>query len=133
MVQKAPKKKRIRPIRDFLVIHPEQPLKTLPGSLLVVPESSQDEKNPPSGIVVRVGCGLVEGGQIIPLKVKAGQRVYFARNSGTLIKNDPVVEDCFLVRENQLFGYADDIGKDEPPAFKMEGADILPSVESSWG
>ena len=124
------KKKRIRAIRDFLVLAPEEPLKTI--GMLVVPDCAHDEKNPPSGIVLSVGCGLVEGGQIIPLKVKVGQRVYFPRNAGTLIRNHPIVEDAFIIRENQIFGYDDDIGKDEAPAFKMDSLPGMPSVESSW-
>src|SRR3990167_8664176 len=95
------KKKRIRALRDFLVLHPEEPLKTV--GHIVVPDCAHDEKNPPSGIVVSVGCGLVEGGKIIPLKVKVGQRVYFPRNAGTLIRNLPLIEDCFVIRENQIF------------------------------
>lgn len=127
-MKEVPAKKRIRAIRDFLVIHPQEPLKTV--GMIVVPDSSKDEKNPPCGIVVSVGCGLVEGGQIVPLKVKVGQRVYFPRNAGTLIKDDPVIEDCFVIRENMIFGYADDIGKDETPAFKMDSLPGMPSVSS---
>ena len=124
------KKKRIRAIRDFLILHPEEPLKTV--GMIVVPDSAHDEKNPPSGIVVSVGCGLVEGGQIVPLKVKVGQRVYFPRNAGTLIRNHPIIEDCFVIRENQIFGHDDEIGKNEAPAFKMDSLPGMPSVESSW-
>ena len=124
------KKKRIRALRDFLVLHPEEPLKTV--GHIVVPDCAHDEKNPPSGIVVSVGCGLVEGGKIIPLKVKVGQRVYFPRNAGTLIRDHPLIEDCFVIRENQIFGYDDAIRKDEAPAFKMDSLPGMTKVESPW-
>lgn len=124
------KKKRIHAIRDFLVLAPEQPLRYKGG--IVIPESADDEKNPPSGIVLSVGCGLVEGGQIVPLKVKVGQHVFFPRNAGTLIRDHPVIEDCFLIRENMIFGYADDIKKGEAPAFKTNSLPGMTKIESPW-
>lgn len=103
-----PRKKKIIAIRDFVVIKPDQELKVGAG-MIVIPDTAQDEMNPTSGVVISVGCGLVEGGQIVPLKVKVGDHVAVPRNSGTLIKNDPNFEDCFIVRENQIFGYGDDL------------------------
>lgn len=125
-------KKRIRAIRDFVCIHPDQLLQTQPGSLIVIPATANDETNPNSGIVVSVGDGLVEGGNIIPLKVKVGQRVYFPRNAGTLFKNHPIVEDTFILRENQIFGWDDDIRIDEEPAFKMQEGPGAAQVISGW-
>ena len=101
------KKKRIRAIRDFVIIQPDMELMTRGG--LVIPANAQDEDNPPSGTVLSVGCGLVEGGQIIPLKVKPGDHVSFPKHAGTLIKNHPVIEDCFVIRENQIFGVSEDV------------------------
>lgn len=130
--QKPKPKKRLRAIRDFICLHPEQPMRTSATGLIVIPEVADDDKNPPSGIVVSVGCGLVEGGQIVPLKVKVGQRVYFPRNAGTLIRNHPIIEDTFVIRENQIFGWDDDIQKGEAPAFKFDDATGVPSVKSGW-
>lgn len=100
------RKLKLRALRDFVVLVPDNPLKTAPGSLIVIPETADanDPLNPQSGTVISVGCGLVEGGRIIPLKVKVGDRVVIPRNSGTLIKDHPDFEDCFVVRENQIFG-----------------------------
>lgn len=126
----APPKKRIHAIRDMVVLHPEEPMRYKGG--IIIPETADDEKNPPSGIVVSVGCGLVEGGVIIPLKVKVGQRVFFPRNAGTLIRDHPLIEDCFILRENIIFGYADDIGKDEAPAFKTDSLPGMTKIESPW-
>lgn len=132
MKKQPPKKKRIRAIRDFLVLAPERPMRTSANGLIVIPEVADDEKNPPSGIVVSVGTGLIEGGVEIPLKVKIGMRVYFPRNAGTLIRNHPIIEDCFLIRENQIFGWDDEIRKGEAPAFKMDSAPGMASVESPF-
>ena len=123
-------KKRIRAIRDFCVLHQEQPLRYKGG--IIIPESADDEMNPPSGVVVSVGTGLIEGGIEIPLKVKVGQRVFFPRNSGTLIRDHPDAEDCFVLRENMIFGYLDDIRPDEAPAFKTDNLPGMTRVESPW-
>lgn len=103
----VPKKKKIIAIRDFVIIRPDRELKTSTG-MIVIPDSAQDEKNPLSGVVISVGCGLVEGGQIIPLKVKVGDHVAMPPHSGTLFKDHPVFEDAFVIRENQIFGYGND-------------------------
>ncbi len=105
-------------------------MKTSANGLIVVPDGARDDGklNPPSGVVVSVGDGLVEGGKVIPLRVKVGQRVYIPRNAGTLIRDHPIVEDCFIVRENQVFGFDEEIRADEEPAFKMDsgpGTEIL--------
>jgi co-chaperonin GroES (HSP10) len=99
-------KLRIRAIRDFVVIIPDQPLTTKSG-MLVIPQNAIDQANPLRGTVVSVGCGLVESGQIVPLRLKPGDKVRMPQHSGTLIKDDPEVEDCFVVRENQIFGVAE--------------------------
>lgn len=125
-------KKRIQAIRDFLILAPELPMRTSPNGLIVVPETADDEKNPPSGIVLSVGDGLVEGGNIIPLKVKVGDRVFFPRNAGTLVRNHPDCEDCFAIRENQIFGVLRDIEPGEAPEFKMSSVPGMPTVQSSW-
>lgn len=102
-----PKKKRLQAVRDFIIIRPDAPLKVGVG-MIVIPDSALDEKNPLSGTVISVGCGLVEGGVVVPLVVKVGDYVTIPRNAGTLIKDHPVIEDCFIVRENQVMGRAID-------------------------
>lgn len=88
--------------RDFIVVSPDNESITAGG--LFIPDSGKDPTNPESGTVLAAGCGLVEGGKIIPLVVKAGDRVSFPRQSGTLMKDNPEWgETVFVVRENQIF------------------------------
>ena len=90
--------------RDFIVVRPVAEDVTVSG--IVIPDSGKDPENPYCGEVLAVGCGLVEGGRIIPLKVKVGDRIYFPRNSGTLLKerdNPELGETVFVLRENQVF------------------------------
>ena len=91
--------------RDFIAVRPDSEELSVGG--LVIPGTAKDPDNPRSGVVLSVGCGLIEGGQIIPLKVKVGDRIHFPRNSGTLIKyedNHEIGETVFVLRDNQVFG-----------------------------
>jgi co-chaperonin GroES (HSP10) len=123
-------KKRIQATRDYVVIHPDMPMRTSPQGFIVIPETADDNNNPPSGVVVSVGSGLVESGVVVPLTVKVGQRVYLPRNAGTLIRNHPIIEDCFIVRENQIFGWDYQIEDTEPPAFKMDSGPGLTLISN---
>ncbi len=95
-----PKPCPIRAVRDFLVITPDFELKSKGG--IIIPANAADEENPLRGVVVSAGCGLVEGGQIIPLVVKVGDRIQCPRNSGTLMEING--EKFFALRENQVIG-----------------------------
>lgn len=92
------KKPKLEAFRDFLVVRPG--LETVSPGGILIPANAQDEENPRNGIVVSVGDGVIEGGVIIPLKVKVGDKIYFPRNSGTLIK-DIDGGPYFILRENQ--------------------------------
>lgn len=88
--------------RDFVVVRPDQESRSKGG--MFIPDSGKDPNNPNSGVVLGVGDGLVEGGVIIPLVVKVGDRVRFPNNSGTLCRDDPDWGcTVFVLRENQVF------------------------------
>lgn len=101
MSKKESKRKvKFRCCRDFVLMRPDFELKSKGG--IIIPANAQDEENPLRGVIVSVGCGLVEGGVIIPLVVKVGDRIQCPRNSGTLI--DLEGEKYFALRENQVIG-----------------------------
>jgi chaperonin GroES len=55
------------------------------------------------GYVVAAGTGKrLESGQVIPLEVKAGDRVLFGKYSGTEIKLDG--EELLILREDEILG-----------------------------
>ena len=78
----------IRPIGERVVIQPMQKEeKTQSGILL--PDSAQEK--PIEGKVVAVGPGRVnDKGEHIPLEVKVGDEVVFAKFIGTTVKQDGV-------------------------------------------
>ena len=78
----------IRPIGERVVIKPMQKEeKTVSG--IVLPDSAQEK--PIEGEVVAVGPGKIdEHGNRIPLEVKVGDCVVFAKFIGTTVKQDGV-------------------------------------------
>jgi len=78
---------RIQPLADHILIEPiKEEEKTKSGILL--PETAEKEK-PEQGKVIAVGPGRkTSSGKIIPVGVKAGQRVLFTKYGPNEIKVD---------------------------------------------
>lgn len=76
----------LKPLADRVVIEPiEAEEKTSAG--IVLPDTAKEK--PQSGRVVAVGTGRVgTGGERLPMSVKVGDRVMFARYAGTEVKLD---------------------------------------------
>jgi len=74
----------LRPLADRVVVEPlEEEQKTPTGVYL--PDTAQER--PSRGLVLAVGPGrLGEDGKRIPLEVKEGDKVLFAKYSGTEVK-----------------------------------------------
>jgi len=76
---------RIKPLSDHILIEPiKQEEKTKTGILL--PETAEKER-PEQGIVIAAGPGRkTSSGKIIPIEVKAGQKVLFTKYGPNEIK-----------------------------------------------
>lgn len=71
-----------------------------PGSLIYIPETAKEA--PQEGEVLSVGCGrIMESGQIIPLRVKVGDRVLFGKYAGTDIELSRTVK-VLILREDEI-------------------------------
>jgi len=90
---------RIRPLADRVVIKPqEREEKTKAG--LFLPDTASKEK-PQQGTVMAVGEGrLDDNGKRVPLSLKAGDTVLFAKYAGTDIKIDDV--DYLILAEKDV-------------------------------
>lgn len=88
---------KFRAIRDFYIIKVVEP-QTASG--ILIPDSAKEMAL--YGEVMSVGCGLIEGGVIIPLVCKVGDHVRFLPHSGTRMTVDSV--EVYVLRENQVFG-----------------------------
>ncbi len=91
---------KIRPMNDrILVVRIEEETKTAGG--IIIPDTAKEK--PQEGKVVAAGPGKMgEDGKRIPLEVKKGDRVLFAKYAGSEIKIDGV-EHIFM-REDDILG-----------------------------
>jgi len=66
---------------------------------IFIPETAKEK--PQQGEVIAVGKGkMLENGQIIPLEVKAGDRVLYGKYSGTEVKLEG--EEYLIVKESEI-------------------------------
>lgn len=88
----------IRPLHDRILIKRVEAESKTPGGL-IIPDNAKER--PIEGLVVAVGEGARnKDGARIPLDVKTGDRVLFAKYSGTEVKS--IGEDHMILREEDI-------------------------------
>jgi chaperonin GroES len=89
-----------RPLHDRVVVRRiEAEAKTKGG--IIIPDTAKEK--PQEGEIVAVGPGARdESGKIVPLDVKAGDRILFGKWSGTEIKFNG--EDLLIMKEADVMG-----------------------------
>ncbi|RWH87694.1 MAG: co-chaperone GroES, partial [Mesorhizobium sp.] len=77
-------KSKFRPLHDRVVVRRvESESKTAGG--IIIPDTAKEK--PQEGEIIAVGSGARdEAGQLVPLDVKAGDRILFGKWSGTEVK-----------------------------------------------
>src|SRR6185312_5520809 len=97
-VEEAMAKTKFRPLHDRVVVRRiEADNKTKGG--IIIPDTAQEK--PSQGEVVSVGPGgRDEAGKLIPIDVKAGDKVLFGKWSGTEVKLDG--EDFLIMKESDI-------------------------------
>jgi chaperonin GroES len=93
-------KMKIRPLQDRIIVKRlEEEEKT--GGGIIIPDTAKEK--PMEGKVVAVGKGKVlENGKVLPLDVRAGDRVLFSKYAGTEVKLDG--EEHLIMREDDILG-----------------------------
>ena len=93
-------KTKFRPLHDRVVVRRiEADMKTKGG--IIIPDTAQEK--PSQGEIVAVGPGgRDESGKLIPLDVKAGDKVLFGKWSGTEVKLDG--EELLIMKESDIMG-----------------------------
>ena len=91
---------KFSPLHDrVLVRRIEGDEKTAGG--LIIPDSAKEK--PQEGEIVAVGTGeRKDSGDLIPMSVKAGDRILFGKWSGTEVKLDG--EDLLIMKESDILG-----------------------------
>ena len=99
----------IRPLHDRIVVKRiDSDVNKIGG--LYIPDSAKEK--PQEGEVIAVGHGKRnDKGEIVPLDVKAGDRILFGKYSGTEIKLDG--EDFIIMREEEVLGIITGAAKKE--------------------
>ncbi|GBQ06237.1 co-chaperone GroES [Saccharibacter floricola] len=89
-----------RPLHDRVVVRRlESEAKTAGG--IIIPETAKEK--PMEGEVIAVGPGARnEQGQVVPLDVKAGDRILFGKWSGTEVTISG--EELLIMKESDVMG-----------------------------
>ncbi|MDF2621499.1 MAG: Chaperonin Cpn10 [Xanthobacteraceae bacterium] len=91
---------KFRPLHDRVVVKRIDAEEKSAGGI-IIPDTAKEK--PSQGEVVAVGPGARdEAGKLVPLDVKAGNRVLFGKWSGTEVKIDGV--DYLIMKEADILG-----------------------------
>ncbi len=91
---------KFRPLHDRVMLRRIEPETKTKGGI-IIPDSATEK--PIEAEVVAVGSGLRdETGKVIPLDVKAGDRVLFSKWSGTEITMNG--EEYLVMKESDIMG-----------------------------
>ena len=92
--------KGFRPLHDRVLIRRIEAEERTPGGI-IIPDTAKEK--PVEGEVLAVGAGARdETGRVMPLDVKAGDRVLFGKWSGTEVIIDG--EERLIMKESDILG-----------------------------
>jgi len=93
-------KTKFRPLHDRVVVKRIEAEEKSKGGI-IIPDTAKEK--PSEGEVVAVGPGgRDEAGKLIPIGVKAGDRVLFGKWSGTEVKLDG--DELLIMKESDIMG-----------------------------
>ena len=94
---------KFRPLHDRVVVRRIEGEEKTKGGI-IIPDTAKEK--PQEGEIIAAGSGARdESGKLIPLDVKAGDRVLFGKWSGTEVKIDG--EDLLIMKESDIMGVLD--------------------------
>jgi chaperonin GroES len=100
---------KFTPLHDRLLVRRIEEAGTTRGGL-IIPDSAKDK--PQEGQVISIGKGKTnDEGKVLPLALREGDRILFAKYSGTEIKIDG--EDFLIMKEEDVLGVVTGAAKKE--------------------
>ncbi len=91
---------KFRPLHDRVVVKRIDAEEKTAGGI-IIPDTAKEK--PQEGEIIAVGPGARdESGKLVPLDVKTGDRILFAKYSGSDIKVGG--EEYLIVREDEILG-----------------------------
>ncbi|HEX3182268.1 MAG TPA: co-chaperone GroES [Beijerinckiaceae bacterium] len=98
---------KFRPLHDRVVIRRIEGEEKTKGGI-IIPDTAKEK--PQEGEVIAVGPGARdENGKLVPLDLKAGDRVLFGKWSGSEVKIDG--EDLLIMKESDIMGIIEGAAK----------------------
>ncbi len=93
-------KVKIQPLGDRVLVKPQEAKETKRGGI-IIPDSAKEK--PQEGLVVATGKGkTTEDGKVLPMDVKAGDKILYGKYSGSEIKLDD--EDYLIMHQDDILG-----------------------------
>jgi chaperonin GroES len=100
---------KFTPLHDRLLVRRTEEASITRGGL-IIPDSAKDK--PQEGQVISIGKGKTnDEGKVLPLALREGDRILFAKYSGTEIKIDG--EDFLIMKEEDVLGVVTGAAKKE--------------------
>jgi len=94
----------LKPLGDRVLVKPT-PREEVTKTGIVLPDTAKEK--PQEGKIIAVGSGRrLDSGEMVPLEVKVGDKVLFAKYAGTDIKLSE--EDHLILRESDLLAIVSD-------------------------
>jgi chaperonin GroES len=91
---------KLRPMQDRIIVKRLEE-ETMTAGGIFIPETAKEK--PQKGEIVAVGNGKkTDDGKVIPLDVKAGDKVLFGKYAGTEVKIEG--EEYLIMREDDILG-----------------------------
>ena len=96
---------KFRPLHDRVVVRRVDAEEKTKGGI-IIPDTAKEK--PQEGEIVAAGPGARdESGKLVPLEVKAGDRILFGKWSGTEVKIDG--EDLIIMKESDVMGVVEGV------------------------
>jgi chaperonin GroES len=88
---------KVTPLYDRVLLKRLEEQEVVKGGI-IIPDTAKEK--PLEAEVIAVGKGRIEGDKVVPLEVKAGDRVLIGKFSGTDVTVDD--EEHVIVREEEI-------------------------------
>src|SRR5258706_1709040 len=91
---------RLRPLGDRVIVRPIEKKDEVRGGL-IIPDTAKEK--PQEGEIIAAGKGKIsEDGKLIPMDVKAGDRILYGKYSGTEVKIEG--QEYLIMHQDDILG-----------------------------
>jgi chaperonin GroES len=90
---------KLTPLHDRVLVRRVEEAETARGGI-IIPDTAKEK--PQEGVVVAVGKGKREKGELVAPEVKEGDRILFGKYSGNEVRIDD--EEFIIMREEEILG-----------------------------